>query len=334
VADSTFDQYTRSLAKWQTWATRHGIDPSLDSTPITHQVQYVSEFVLHGFQYGFGSGGPIRSDSITSVLFGIRHFFAAAGREFPVGHLHIRMLLKGISRLDAPPQRKAPVSIALLEACFHNLPMSDPFAQALWGVMCLAFFFLLRRSEIVAISGGSFKWFAVRAQDIAVLDVENQSTLSPSNAKSVCMRLIGSKTNQGGSPTTRLLSRSDHPFLCPVFGALVLLQARRFLPGGIPAAVFIDRRGRPACIATSDVADAIKRAAITTGQDPRVFSSHSLRAGGATHMYRAGTGALTIQFHGRWVSDAFKTYTRLCKESVATLSAIMVAGPRGDSTLH
>jgi hypothetical protein len=326
VADSTFDQYSRSLAKWKTWATRHGIDPSLDGTPITHQVQYVSEFVLHGFQYGFGSGGPIRSDSITSVLFGIRHFFAAAGREFPVAHPHIRMLLKGISRLDAPPQRKAPVfsqSSDVRSLC------ASPLEGHVLGVL-----FLLRRSEIVAISGGSFKWFAVRAQDIAVLDAENQSTLSPSNAKSVCMRLIGSKTNQGGSPTTRLLSRSGHPFLCPVFGALVLLQARRFLPGGIPAAVFIDRRGRPACIATAVVADAIKRAAITTGQDPRVFSSHSLRAGGATHMYRAGTDALTIQFHGRWVSDAFKTYTRLCKESVATLSANMVAGPRGDSTLH
>ncbi|RLN72392.1 hypothetical protein BBO99_00009817, partial [Phytophthora kernoviae] len=79
---------------------------------------------------------------------------------------------------------------------------------------------------------------------------------------------------------------------------------------------------------------AIKRAAIKTGKDSRHFSSHSLRAGDATHMYRSGTDALTIQFHGRWMSDAFKTYTRLCKESVATLSASMVSGSRGDSTLH
>ncbi|KAF4316065.1 hypothetical protein G195_010439, partial [Phytophthora kernoviae 00238/432] len=92
--------------------------------------------------------------------------------------------------------------------------------------------------------------------------------------------------------------------------------------------------GRPACIATADVSDAIKRAAIKTGKDPRHFGSHSLRTGGATHMYRSGTDALTIQFHGRWMSDAFKTYTRLCKESVATLFASMVSGSRGDSTLH
>ncbi|OWY91613.1 hypothetical protein PHMEG_00039728, partial [Phytophthora megakarya] len=41
-----------------------------------------------------------------------------------------------------------------------------------------------------------------------------------------------------------------------------------------------------------------------------------------------GTDALTIQFHGCWVSDAFKFYTRLCKESVAKLSSDMVAGSR------
>ncbi|KAE9216861.1 hypothetical protein PF005_g8887 [Phytophthora fragariae] len=323
VADSTVDQYRRALTKWTTWTTRHGIPPTLAGKPLAVQVQHISDFILHGFQYGFGSGGPIRSDSIMAVPLGVRHFFAASGHDFPISHPHICMLLKGISRLDSPPRRKAPVSIDLLEVCFRSLAMTEPFEQALCGVMCLAFFFLLRRSEIVAIAGGSFKWFAVRAQDIAVLDEEGRPTLAPSKVQSVCMRLTGSKTNQDGSPTTRMLSRSGHPFLCPVFGALILLQVRKNLPADIPAAVYLDRRGKPACVGTADVAEAIKRAAVSTGQDPRCFSSHSLRAGGATHMYRAGTDALTIQFHGRWVSDAFKTYTRLCKESVASLAESM-----------
>ncbi|KAE9231338.1 hypothetical protein PF005_g3129 [Phytophthora fragariae] len=200
--------------------------------------------------------------------------------------------------------------------------------------MCLAFFFLLTRSEIAAITRGSFKWFAVRALDIAVLDEEGRPTLTPSKAQPVCMRLIGSKTNQDDSPTTRMLSCSGHPVLCPVFGALILLQVHKNLAADIPAAVYLDRRGNPACVGTADVAEAIKRAAASTGQNPRCFSSHSLRAGGATHMYRAGTDALTVQFHGRWVPDALKTYTRLCKESVATLAESMVLCPRGDSTLH
>ncbi|KAJ8564013.1 hypothetical protein ON010_g7334 [Phytophthora cinnamomi] len=136
-------------------------------------------------QYGFGSEGFIRSDSITAVLLSVQHFFAASGHDFPIAHLQIRMLIKGISRLDWPPRQKPPVSLGLVEACFRSLAMTDPFEQALWGAMCLAFVFLLGRSEIVAIIGGSFKWFAVPAKDIAVLDVEGRPTSTPSNAQSV-----------------------------------------------------------------------------------------------------------------------------------------------------
>ncbi|GMF51323.1 unnamed protein product [Phytophthora fragariaefolia] len=74
--------------------------------------------------------------------------------------------------------------------------------------------------------------------------------------------------------------------------------------------------------------------AAQNGEDPKNFSPHSFRAGGATNMYRAGVDAMTIQFHGRWVSDTFKTYTNLCTESVTSLAANMVTGSNGDSTLH
>ncbi|KAE8956506.1 hypothetical protein PF011_g31451 [Phytophthora fragariae] len=322
------------MNKWTVWASRQGVPAWYIGVPSAVQVQHISDFILHGFQFGFGSGGSIHSDSIMSVLQGVRHFFAASGFEFPLAHPHIRMLLKGISRLDTPRRRKAPVSLDMLEACFHSMAFADPFEQALWGVLCLAFFLLLRRSEIVAITSRTFKWFALRAQDIAVVDTTGRPTSSPTLAQSVCLRLTGSKTNQSGVATSRVLSRSGHPYLCPVFGALILLQARKSLPLNIPAAVYMSRQGIPACISTADVTEAIKRAAIKTGKDPRRFSSHSLRAGGATHMYRSGADALTIQFHGRWISDAFKTYTRLCKESVAALSAAMVSGSLGDSTLH
>ncbi|POM64379.1 LOW QUALITY PROTEIN: Hypothetical protein PHPALM_20088 [Phytophthora palmivora] len=166
------------------------------------------------------------------------------------------------------------------------------------------------------ISNSKFRWFAVRAQDIVVVDRVGRLTLNPSQAQSVCMHLIGSKTNQNGVPMTRMLSRSGHPFLCPVFGALILHQSRKNLPANIPAAVFLARGGTPSCVSTSDVPDIIKHAAAEVGHDPRLFSSHSLSSGGATHMYRSGTDALTIQSHGRRVSDAFKTYTRLCKDQL------------------
>ncbi|GMF51272.1 unnamed protein product [Phytophthora fragariaefolia] len=82
------------------------------------------------------------------------------------------------------------------------------------------------------------------------------------------------------------------------------------------------------------LSSAIKKAAAQNGEDPKKFNPHSFRAGGATHMYRAGVDAMTIQFHGWWVSNTFKTYTNLCAESVTYLAANMVTGSKGDSTLH
>ncbi|POM81522.1 Hypothetical protein PHPALM_491 [Phytophthora palmivora] len=218
------------------------------------------------------------------------------------------MLLKGISRLDAPRTSKSPVSMELLETCFRVLNLNDSIEQALWG------FF--------------------RAQDIVVVDRVDQPTLIPSQTQSVCMRLIGTKTSQNGVPMTRMLSPSRHPFLCPVFGAFILHQSRKNLPANISAAVFLARGGTPSCISTSDVSDKIKHAAAEVGHDPHLFSSYSLRSGGATHRYRSGTDAVTIHFHGRWVTAAFTTYTRLCKESVPTLSSSMVTGQWDNSMLH
>ncbi|OWZ05950.1 LOW QUALITY PROTEIN: hypothetical protein PHMEG_00021864 [Phytophthora megakarya] len=74
-------------------------------------------------------------DTISVVLHGIRHFLAASGLSFPILYPHIKMLLKGIGRLDIPSRRKSPVSIELLETCFHGLAMTEPFDQALWWVV-------------------------------------------------------------------------------------------------------------------------------------------------------------------------------------------------------
>ncbi|POM75895.1 Hypothetical protein PHPALM_6939 [Phytophthora palmivora] len=185
VADSTYNQYEQALNKWHGWGSRRDISVWLADCPLAVQVQHIFEFVLHGFRFGYGSGGPIRSETIISILHGIRHLFATAGYEFPITHPHIRILLKGISHLDAPPTSKSPAFMELLETCFRGLT----------SIMGGSVPVILLRSQIVAISNGKFRWFAVRAEDIVVVDRVGQPNSVPSQAQSVCMRLIGSKTN-------------------------------------------------------------------------------------------------------------------------------------------
>ncbi|EGZ19285.1 hypothetical protein PHYSODRAFT_327577 [Phytophthora sojae] len=153
-------------------------------------------------------------------------------------------------------------------------------------------------------------------------------------ATTVHIRLRGSKTNQSGLTTARMLRRSGHRFLCPVLGAILLLRARQNLPMDLPAATYRSEIGAIESVSARRVANKIQEAAILSGGDPKAYSTHSLRSGGATNMYRSGVDALTIQFHGRWASDTFKIYTRLCTESVSAIAARMVSGVKSSTTLQ
>ncbi|EGZ21665.1 hypothetical protein PHYSODRAFT_496135 [Phytophthora sojae] len=92
--------------------------------------------------------------------------------------------------------------------------------------------------------------------------------------------------------------------------------------------------GSAQVVSSRRIASIIQAATSRNGENPRALNTHSLRSGGTTHMYRLGVDALTIQFHGRWASDTFKIYTRLCKESVTCITSRMVSGARTASTLQ
>ncbi|OWZ10573.1 hypothetical protein PHMEG_00016566 [Phytophthora megakarya] len=177
-------------------------------------------------------------------------------------------------------------------------------------------------SSYFALEGRRFSWFALKAEDIVLLDRSG----SPQIWLTACCQTISEFKR--GKPTLRMLNRSGHSYLCPEFGAICLLKANHGLPPGIPAAVFINSRSRLDCVSSSSLARSIRQAAARLGNNPLEFSVHSLRAGGATHMYRTGVDTLTIQFHGRWAFDTLKHYTRLCKESVEGLATKIVSGSK------
>ncbi|KAG2913063.1 hypothetical protein PC129_g6134 [Phytophthora cactorum] len=154
----------------------------------------ISDFIIDVRLRGMGSNKPVWDSTIRIALHGIRHVFEDAGLPFPTDHPQVRMLLKGIGRRDAPPRQQEPVSIALLEAYLRSLDLQDSAEQALLGEgggLCLDFFFVLRRSKIVATTATSFHWFALKTADVAVIDAEGSLTLDPSRAAAVCIRLEG-----------------------------------------------------------------------------------------------------------------------------------------------
>ncbi|OWZ09725.1 LOW QUALITY PROTEIN: hypothetical protein PHMEG_00017532 [Phytophthora megakarya] len=185
--------------------------------------------------------------------------------------------------------------------------MTEPFGQAFWGL----------RFEVIAIGGDKFKWFA-RATLLCMMKLAKLRYSGVLPGPSACA--------SSDQRTTK--PESPHHGCCGVQGPTPVSSLWSF---PLTSQRLCTRSATNSHRA--DVAEAIKRAAAKAGQDPRGFSSHSLRSCEATHMYRAGTDGLTIPFHSRLLYDVFKIYTRVCKESVATLSSDMVTGSREDSAL-
>ena len=215
VAASTFAKYATAFGYWRVWCRANATHVFLIGVDPHSALCAVESFIIHVHTVGFTTRTGLKAATIAGVLHGIRHFFASEGHTFPSSQPQISMLLKGIARLDAPQHHKAPVSLELMDAVYSSLNLERRADLALWGVLCLSLFFLLRRSEIVAVSGTKFKWFALKASDLVVVDVRGQPTTSPADAQAVYMTLRGSKTNQAGTTTVRHLKRSGHPVLCP-----------------------------------------------------------------------------------------------------------------------
>jgi hypothetical protein len=71
----------------------------------------------------------------------------------------------------------------------------------------------------------------------------------------------------------------------------------------------------------------VKRTAAALGMDPSAYSTHSLRAGGATDLFVARVPYFAIKKMGRWKSDSAMLYYR-CEEDVceAVTEAFRVLG--------
>lgn len=86
------------------------------------------------------------------------------------------------------------------------------------------------------------------------------------------------------------------------------------------------------CVSTSQVSSAIQRAATHLGEEPRHFSSYTLRSSDETLLYRGEIDAMAIHSHSRWSSECSKLYVSLCEESVSVIASKFVGGAKRGST--
>ena len=127
------------------------------------------------------------------------------------------------------------------------------------------------------------------------------------------------KCDRGKFGQTISLFFSGDPTLCPV-RALV----RRYVAGATPRPldpVFTLPNGT--FLVREDVASLLKRAAAASDLDARLYSTHSLRRGGAQRLRDLGFSEAFIQVYGAWRSAAVRRYANPPADECRTVASAM-----------
>ena len=232
--------------------------------------------------------------------------------------VRLRAVLKGMTSLRPPAKRRERTGIPtqVLSAGIRSglgESVDDVSAAA---ALSLAFCGLLRVSEYAADSG------ALRDYDRSKLPVLGDLSFGQDAHGEFAQVMMWprKKGSACGGKRTPVIVR-DGSLLAPV----TALKRMVALRADDPNAPLFCMGGRP--LTVHRVNALVKFVARVAGVDPRPFSSHSLRIGGATAALAAGMSPLTIRVMGRWDSDAYEVYCRLSRQTALRVGAVVASTP-------
>ncbi len=239
--------------------------------------------------------------AIRNYLSGVKLMHLHLGLDCPnLNQYDLTTVLKGLARLNPHcPKQALPITPEILNKIYFELNHRDPADSTLWCMMLLGFFLMLRKSNLVPLSQQNFD----PQKNLCRGDI----TCAPD-----CMLVVikWSKTIQFGERKLTLpLVAIDKSYLCPV-RAFKKMTKLNPAPEKGPAFVV---RGKPVTYMQLQIG--LREAIGKIGLEPKGYSSHSLRRGGATWAFRSRVPGELIQLHGDWASDAYKNYLHFPLES-------------------
>jgi hypothetical protein len=201
----------------------------------------------------------------------------------------ITKAFQGLHRINPPTEAREPVTLDLLHSMLHlvHTHATGPYEIRLFQAMLLsAFFALCRISELTHGKTGHNLY----RSDIQLLHTGQQYVITFRTFKH--------------SVAKQSVTVSSQPMYCPVAAMHAYCALRP--PNAIYLFCLPD--GRP--VSRILFVNMLKRLVLASHKDPQLFTTHSLRIGGATYAAQLGMSPLQIQRLGRWHSNAFFRYLR------------------------
>ena len=207
------------------------------------------------------------------------------------------------------PRQALPITLQILSEFVPLLDSQDPFDATFWAALLTAFFCLLRKSNLVPDTAAKF-------------DPQHQLCRGDFKVHPECMLVCvrWSKTIQFSQKVLEipLVAFNNSP-LCPVNAYTNMVK---LVPGKSNEPAFmVHLRGVHAALTYHQFQNKLKSLIAATGRNPALYSSHSIRRGGATLAFQAQVPGELIKVQGDWSSDSYLRYLHVPLEQ-----RVLVAG--------
>lgn len=236
--------------------------------------------------------------SIRQYLNAVRLLHLDAGFPNPLeGNWYVSSVLKGVRRVKGDTcNAKLPISIDILRGIFLRLNILSSFDRTFWAACVVGFFSFFRKSNLLIQSVNKFD----PSRHLCASDVQ----FTPEGAVLIVRwsKVIQFRERVLRIPLPRI---SDSP-LCP---SMALLRMMLDLPHGsnsVPLFRFWENTHSPLTQAQFTVK--LHSCLKAMGVDPRKYSGHSFRRGGATFALQCGLPVDLIKIQGDWNSNAYERY--------------------------
>ena len=289
-------------------------------------------FWVRRFLLNEGGVRGLQFSSINCKAYAIRwHFLLNFGLDVLADWVEHKIFMRGLKRVRHSPQRKMPVSWALLMYIVRQL-LNDGSARSLVIMVAIlvGWWFLCRISEIIAFRIGNVKFYDASGDK---LDIDKDDLMT---AVEVDLIFGVTKNDVDGDGAIRTHSKVLS-ILCVVSGLAKMVTYRRDqaakksmnLDPMSPLFKFVDDSkdsGSEKQLTRNTIVRVLKAAASAAGIPEAKISCHSLRSGGAVAMLSvSGSSYSDVRLFGRWRSDCARIYLRAVRGMMTQVSARMAA---------
>ena len=254
---------------------------------VHHVARYLTIYSTRVTAYG----------SVANVLSSIKRFYSYCDYKLDVSAPAIDLLMKALRRQMSQSEKpKAPITPGHLVLIASLLDASDPTDIAFYAAMLIQFFSLVRKSNLLPPSFKTYSRFNhLSRRDIKYKDGNLYITLK-------WTKTLQNKDNVFVIP----IASNKNGVLNPVDTYLDFVN-RFHVPDNFPA--FSLYMSKKLYVLTQNVyVQKLKFFMSKLNLPVSMFSSHSLRRGGASCMFQSQVPVSMIKAHGTWRSDCYQRY--------------------------